>query len=557
MRSMLCVFLILVASPISPARADQREDVLFSVNTATVFGESIFILGDLPELGGNDLRFSVKLEPNTYPVWKATISLPVNRTYTYRYYERNDAAGQWGNVSNGVVIAGPFTASTSIIPLDPPTKTVFYHSTTTPPVLWWRQGTGAFVPITMHEVGPGRTPSEKRWAARRFGESRRSPDFYFTSDAGTARDPAIGSYSTALDELLVQDAHLFTYVPAPSITGPIKRYTTTGANPSTPSTSLFSAAMNETRRYRVITPRGYDQHATRRYPVLYMHDGQNVFENGAFGTWNADETAESMTRLAQMREVILVGADHGPNRISDYAAPDSGGFANARYLTFMQTELKPLIDANYRTLTGPDDTGILGSSMGGQASMWFGWDASNIFRRIGAFSGAWNVNTSGFYNRLMAQPRRDLLIYLDSGDSGPAADNFWITVNLRDNLINPARASSVGGPYVLERDLRYHYGPGQQHNEPAWAARLPECYEFLYPATESPNELADEPSAAPADVNDDDAQDIEDLYAWEQGNPGPDSTLDGDRDGTVEPVEDRVALLALLRSQELADIQPN
>lgn len=535
------------------SRAQDREDVTFSLNATTVFGESIFVLGDLPELGGNDLRFAPKLEPSTYPVWKATISLPVNRAYTYRYYKRNDAAGQWGNPSNGVVIAGPFNASTQTVTLTPASKTIFYHSSLAPPVLWWRQGSDPFQSITMHDVGPGRSAGESRWAARRFGVPRHSFDFYFTNLAGASRDPASGSYTTALDESLVQDGHVFTYLPPASVTGPIKRYTPIGAPPTTSSTSLVSAALGETRYFRVITPRGYDQQPMRRYPVLYFHDGQNVFEQGAFGTWNADETAESMIRLGQMREVILVGADHGPDRINDYAAPDTGGRAHL-YAQFLINELRPIIDTQYRTLTDTDNTAAAGSSMGGQVSMYLGWDSPTVFGRIGAFSGAWDVFNANFRNRLQTQPKRAIRVYLDSGDAGPSADGFWTTVGVRDNLINPARAAGVGGAYVLERDLRYVYGPGHQHNEPAWAARLPQCYTFLFPASEAPNELAEVPSAARADVNDDERADIEDVYSWEQASPGADSTLDVDRDGLIESAEDRAELLVRVRAAESADV---
>ncbi len=552
----LVLILIAMLAVAPRALAADRETVSFQINQTTVFGQSIFVLGDLPELGGNDIRFAVKLEPSAYPNWRAPISLPAGRSFTYRYYIRNDAAGQWGNSGNGTALgAGPIQGMTASEAFTPSSKTVFYHSGFSPPVFWWREGSsGPFQSITMHDAGPGRNPAEKRWAARRFGAPRRTIEFHFTNQAQALRDPAGGEYSTALDALLLQDGNVFTYIPAPAVAGPMKNYTFSGGPPTTSSTSRFSTAMNETRYYRVIVPRGYDQHPGRSYPVLYFHDGQNMFEQGAFGTWNADETAESMIRLGQMREVIMVGMDHGPNRINDYAAPDSGGWADGRYLQFVLNEMMPLINSQYRTLTGPSNTGIAGSSMGGQASMWFGWDEPGVFGRIGAFSGAWSVFNSGFYNRVQSQPRRDIRIYLDSGDSGGSNDGFWNTVGLRDNLINPGRASGVGGPYVLEGDLRHIYGPGHLHNEAAWAARLPRCLEFLFPASEAPDELADVPSSSRADVDDNDLEDIEDLYAFEQGAPGPDSTLDVDRNGVVEPDIDRAALRSALRAGEAEDI---
>ncbi|MBL0926896.1 MAG: hypothetical protein IBJ11_04485 [Phycisphaerales bacterium] len=540
--------MLLIAARRAPAQ--ERVDVTFQVSQTTVVGQSVFVLGSLPELGGGDLRYAVKLEPSSYPVWKATVSLPTNRSYSYQFYIRNDAPGQGGLSTNGSAIGTPVNASTPTASLSPSSKTVFYHSGFNAPVLYWRQGgTGPFAAVTMHDAGPGRGAGESRWAARRFGLARQDVELYFTNDSGTVRDPASGVYSTSLDALLVQDGQIFNYVPAAAIAGPAKQYTLNG---STPSTAVFSPELNETRAYRVIVPRGYAQHTTRRYPVIYLHDGQNVFEPGPFGTWNADSTAASLIAAGRMREAILVGVDNGPNRLSDYAAPDSGGWSNARYFVFLRDRLKPLIDAQYRTLTGPDDTGAIGSSMGGQASMYMGWDYPGTWRKIGAFSGAWNVYTQGFYNRVIGQSRvgRPIRLYLDSGDSGTASDNYWLTYNLRDNLINPARSGGSGGAFVLERDLEHAVGFFQQHNEAAWAARLPGALRFLFPTSDEPNALFLLPSSRRGDVNDDDQVNADDLYAFNQGSPGPGSTTDVDRDGTPGTAADLQMLTSLLRSGE-------
>lgn len=562
MQQVCAVLAMSAAAMISATVAAQpRVDVAFSTTQTTVPGQSIFVLGDLPELGANDLRFAVKLEPSSYPLWKATVSLPAGRAYSYRFFRRNDAAGQWGNASNGTALGSVVNAVTPGA-VASNARATLYHSGWDAPILWWRAaGSGAaYTPVTMHRVGPGRSAGESRWAARDFGDAGRRIEFFFTNQAQTQRDPVLDGvnnddqYVSTLDTLFVQDGNVFAYVPPTSASGPIKRYTTSGQNPSTTSTGFVSIAMGEWRGYRVITPRGYDQQPTRRYPVLYLHDGQNVFEPGSFGDWLADSTAERLTRLGVMREVILVGMDNTSNRLNDYAAPDSGGWSNGRYLTYVVNELKPLIDAQYRTLTGPHDTGVLGSSMGGQASLWFGWDRPDVFTKLGVFSGAWSVFTSGFYDRVRNQPRREALrIYLDSGDSGTASDLFWTTVNLRDNLINPARAGGVGGASVLEGDLRHVYGPGQIHNEGAWAARLPGCLEFLFPASEAPSELANVPTARPGDVNDDNAVNIDDLYAFEQSAPGARSTLDVNRNGALDSAADRAALVAELRMGESQD----
>jgi len=545
--------LVMIGSGAGASWGQDRQDVTFSVSQTTVPGQSVFVLGSLPELGGNDVRFAVKLEPSTYPVWKATISLPVNRMFTYQYYIRNDAAGQGGNAGNGTPVGQLLQGSTATQPLDPADKTVFVHTTFAGPNLHWRQpaGSGVFQTSAMWDVGPGRFEGERRWAVRGIGMAQSPIEFYFTDASGAQRDPVgTATYTTTLDVALVQTGNVFNYVPASSVQGQTRGFTP--ANPP----GIQSSFTGEFRRHRVVLPRGYNQHPERRYPVIYMHDGQNCFDNStaAFGVeWRADETAAELTRLGQMREAIIVGADNTPNRLNDYAAPDAGGWSDQRYFSYLRLELKPLIDATYRTLTGPEDTGAVGSSMGGQASLFMGWDHTGTYARIGAFSGAFQVFNSGFYNRVQSQARRDIRLYLDSGDAGASSDNYWPIFNLRDNLINPARAGGVGGAYALHGDLLHVVGFGQQHNETAWANRLPRAFGFLFPTSDEPNELLSEPSARPADVNDDDAIDIEDLYAFEQGMPGARSTLDVDRDG-VEDEADRRALRGELRGGEVGDV---
>lgn len=534
--------LIGLSSGIATGQAD-RENVTFQINQTTVFGQSVYVLGSLTELGNNDVRYAVKLEPSQYPVWKATISLPVNRTYSYRYYIRNDAAGQGGNAGNGTPIGSVISASTSSVALSPNGKTLFYHSGFNPPTLWWRNAGsgGGFTALTMYDAGPGRGPGEARWAQRRFGTSRVAIEFYVTNADQSIRDPATGSYTTPLDWAFLQDGQVYNYVPAPAVQGVSKAFT-----PASPP-SVFSPVLNETRRYRVVLPRGYNQHTWKRYPVVYMHDGQNCFDasTSAFGVeWQADEAAASLSASGTMRECLIVGVDNGPNRITDYSAPDAGGWSDARYFVFLRDQLKPLIDAQYRTLTGASDTGAIGSSMGAQASLYQGWDLTGTWQKIGGLSGAWTVSTSGFYDRVRAQPKRDIRLYLDSGDSGASSDNYGLTLfGLRDSFINPARAGGVGGAWVLEGDLRHVVGFGQVHNESAWASRLPGCFSFLFPTGDEANLLAGVVSARRGDVNDDDREDASDLAALEAGD-GP--NMDVDRDGVFDPVADRAALKVIL-----------
>src|SRR6185503_2559101 len=111
-------------------------------------------------------------------------------------------------------------------------------------------------------------------------------------------------------------------------------------------------------------------HAAKRYPVLYMHDGQNLFLNmGGFGSWHADTNANNLIRYGKMRETIIVGVDNTDDRLREYTPPtcnppEGGDSLGANYAALLIQELKPMIDATYRTRPDADNTGVLGSSMG-------------------------------------------------------------------------------------------------------------------------------------------------------------------------------------------------
>lgn len=501
----LILLAIFLALRTPAARAVDRESVAFQINQTTTFGNSVFILGDIPELGDNDMTRAVKLEPGAYPIWKVTIAIPSGTNYTYRFVLRSDSIAQLSNPANGSFLTNPTAASTAPTAPNPPNKSVFYHSGFGHPILNWRQGSGAFNSIPLKRIAPGRGNGEWRWNAKSLGQAQREIEFYFTDSLGAGRDPASGSYTTPLDTAFIQDGQVFNYVP-PS---------TVGA-PTQTNLSMFSPTLGEPRGYRVLRPRGYAQNPTRRYPVLYMHDGQNVFDMGPFGTWNADETAAQLIRNGQMREMIIVGVDNTANRILNYLPPDDSyqgqpGQANL-YAQFLINELKPVIDANYRTLADRQNTSTIGSSLGGLVSLYLGWDYAASFSRIGAMSGSWQF--ANFPNRVRTGPKRDIRLYMDSGDSGTSQDNAWPCLDLRDGILRLA--------YVLEADLKHTIGYGQQHNEAAWAARLPGAYKHLFPPDDEPNALFAQPSRPIGDIDDDgdvDAIDVELLTAALLGAP--------------------------------------
>ncbi|MEN0019580.1 MAG: alpha/beta hydrolase-fold protein [Planctomycetota bacterium] len=511
----LCVSL----SAIGQVQIDLREDVAFEITQQTTLGQSVFLLGDIPALGNGDITRAVKLEPSGYPVWRATVSIPAGTEYTYRYYLRSDGPGQTSSPANGTPIGDEITASTELSSTGTTGKSLFALLPTTsdnatPPELHWRQSAGDYATTPMHRYGPSDLEGLTLWYAVGFGELDRLTDMFITrhTDDAAQRFPASGTVATEADAAVYLGGQLFTYVPAAADLGPARR----DYNPASPPT-IASSIIGEQRRYRVYLPRGYDDQPTRRYPVVYLHDGQNMFESGAFGSWNADEAFDSQTRMARTREVIAVAVDH-TDRFRDFIP----GLGADHYARFLRDELKPVIDASYRTLPDAANTGTLGSSLGGVISLYLGWEYSETFTRIGPFSGAWQV-AGGFINTVATDPRRDIRIYLDSGDSGTSNDNYWGTYNVRDRLV-----AGSDPRYAIEGDVRHVVGYGDRHNEAAWERRLPGALRFLFPPNDEALELLVDLIGPQDDRNSDGVVDIDDLYL--QVEDPIDLDLDGDID---------------------------
>lgn len=471
--------LVAVTCLVPLASAIEREHVTFAIDHVTASGQSMYVLGDIDELGAGNPAYAVRLEPSAYPTWRATIAIRRGLTFTYRFGWRNDAVTAWKDPSNWNLVSGPFTMSTSAAQPYPLQKGVYYHSLWNPPTLHWRLAgsEGDFTATVMTDAGPGRNENERRWRGAHFGQAERGVEFYFTGGE-FGRDPASGWYSTVLDTIFVQDANLYDYVPPPVVSPP--QQTNFG--------TFFSTILGENRPYRVLRPRGYTQNTWKRYPVLYMHDGQNVFDVGPFGSWDADTTANLYTRRGWMREVLIVAVDNTANRARDYIPPDdivpigpgSGAPGRANlYAAFLISELKPAIDAAYRTYPDRLHTATIGSSLGGVVALYLGWDHNATFAKCGPMSGSWWLGN--FPTRVLSEPYRDLRSYLDSGDSGTSNDGAWGTMNLRDGLMAKG--------YVLEGDLRHVVGYNHQHNEAAWAQRLPKALDFLFPISEAENTL--------------------------------------------------------------------
>ena len=242
----------------------------------------------------------------------------------------------------------------------------------------------------------------------------------------------------------------------------------------------FASQHLQSRDVLVYLPPGYDADPTRRYPVLYMHDGQNLFDPAtAFGEdWKVDSTAESLIQKGEMEPIIIVGiANTGEKRIDEYTPTkdekkQQGGEAD-KYGQMLVAELKPFIDRLYRTLPEAANTGLGGSSLGGLISMHLGLTHSQVFGKLAVLSpSVWWDGREIVHEVEALQSKLPLRIWLDAGTKeGPEVTNDARL--LRDAL--------VAKGWKLDDDLRYFEAEGGEHNEHAWGARLDIVLKYLFP----------------------------------------------------------------------------
>jgi predicted alpha/beta superfamily hydrolase len=229
-----------------------------------------------------------------------------------------------------------------------------------------------------------------------------------------------------------------------------------------PAVASPSGAQN---RFRVFLPPSYDENTLKKYPVLYMHDGHNLFfkEEAFVGkTWRTDEVLEMLDNMNATEGVIVVGI-YPNDRMTEYTLP---GYED--YGRFLVEMLKPVIDTNYRTLAGPEATAVMGSSLGGVVSFYLGWQWPQVFGKVACLSSTF-TQKDDLLERISAEPKRPIRIYLDSGWPG---DNYEATRSMRDRLIWKG--------YRPGSELLYLAFPEAKHDENAWAARSPIPFQFLF-----------------------------------------------------------------------------
>lgn len=231
---------------------------------------------------------------------------------------------------------------------------------------------------------------------------------------------------------------------------------------------VYSPQLRNHRSIALYLPQRYWQDSLRRYPVVYMQDGQNLFDPAmsyAGVTWSASAAAESLADID--REPILVGLYHGGRRrIREYNPfPHWRNGRGVAYAQFIAETVKPMVDGAFRTLPGREDTVILGSSMGGLISLFTAYSHGDRFGRCGAMSPSLWVAGGAILKVIPPPSSAAVRIYVDNGDQEPSAQRLALLLE---------RAG-----YRPGYSLRYVVGAGEGHSEAAWARRLPGALRFL------------------------------------------------------------------------------
>ncbi len=230
----------------------------------------------------------------------------------------------------------------------------------------------------------------------------------------------------------------------------------------------------------VFRPPGYEGDAARRYPVLYLHDGQNIFDQATSvgEEWRVDETALGLITAGQIAPLIIVGIyNTGEHRIDEYTPTVDlekrhGGKADL-YGRMLIEEIKPFIDREYRTLPDARNTGLGGSSLGGLLTVHLGIRHSEVFSKIAALSpSVWWDRRVIVREVSELHAKLPLRIWLDAGTQEGA------------EVVADARAlrdAFIAKGWVAGQDLTYIEAEGAQHNEASWASRVDSVLKFLFP----------------------------------------------------------------------------
>jgi predicted alpha/beta superfamily hydrolase len=259
---------------------------------------------------------------------------------------------------------------------------------------------------------------------------------------------------------------------------------------------LRSRIFRNVRLIRVWLPPDYDSTGSTRYPVLYLNDGQNLFDPAtAFAgvDWRVGETAKELVAEGKIPPIIVIGIDNtGKNRIREYIPyrsldPRLFGPQGKRYPEFLLQEVMPLIAEHYPVAKGPENTGLGGSSLGGLITLYTGISAPGVFGRLLIESPSLFVAGRKILDDSRKFHEWPYRVYVGMGtqELGNPAKDAKTVADARE-LESILRDAGLGQDRLL-----VNIESGATHNEAAWAARFPQALEFLFKTQNSPKLSAD------------------------------------------------------------------
>lgn len=250
-----------------------------------------------------------------------------------------------------------------------------------------------------------------------------------------------------------------------------------------------SAILGNSRDIRIYLPASYNG-GTATYPVLYLHDGQNVFApGGPYGCWYVENAYDSLVNQGRLNEAILVAVNNNNDRIPEYtptADPSYGGGNGEKYVRFLVEEVMPWVASNYRVKTGPTNTAIMGSSLGGLISFYAATTRPQVFGMAGCVSSSfwWDSQKLLSDFEVSSGPAAPVRFWIDSGNAeGGDSDKNGVSSMAEDAIRAAAKLRQLG--YVYGQDLLLDIDLPAGHNEAAWAARVHKPLLFFFGKTAS------------------------------------------------------------------------
>ena len=259
-----------------------------------------------------------------------------------------------------------------------------------------------------------------------------------------------------------------------SLTGNIERFE-----------GFESKALNTKRNISVYLPPSYKTDSKAKYPVIYMHDGQNVFDGATSyipnQEWRADEAAESLIEAGIIEPLIIVAIDNGGMERGNEYLPtkikmgnnEMGGKADL-YGKMLIDEIMPMVNDRYRTKTGPENTGLIGSSFGGVITCYLGTNHPEVFGRLGILSPSVWVDDKVLLTMVKAPAKkvRKPRVWMDMGGK-EGTDSIKDVRSLFDAYVKQGWKPKSEVICMVEQNA--------EHNEIAWARRLPSILTYLFP----------------------------------------------------------------------------